>query len=1253
MRTDLTVRTATGGECDVAVFAPDGTPWDAVSDRVRAAVAGAEPRWCGSRALHAGMVVGQPPLVTGAVLTDRRPCTRPDSTVRLEVVGGRDCGAAVAIGAASLDIGRDPDCDLVLTDPLVSRRHARVRVGPAGVTAIDLASTDGIHLCGRRVATARLGPGTVLRVGSSFLALDGVAGSTPRPVAVPVPQAPAPPERAGRLPLAATLLPAVLGAGLALLTRSWEFLAFAALTPLAALASAFGERRHARRAYRSVLARYHRDRADSENARSDALRNEAVHRRREFPHPAALRRDRGVVRDGASPDLLRVRIGLGAMPSHLQDDREIVDVPVTIDLAAGPVAVVGPREVTRELARWLVVQIAMFTSPADVAVEVPMRGEWRWARWLPHASSATAAHVVEVRDSAAADDATTGARATAVVLVDEIAAIPAGCTTRIVVADDPGATVIAYPPGDERRTAVADRIDAGLAEQLARSLAGAGDGRPNASTIPRTCHLTDLIDHADPETRWRRSTGAADTTIGMGAGGPVRIDLDRDGPHVLVAGSTGAGKSELLQCLVAGLAVEHPPRDMSFLLVDYKGGAAFGECARLPHTVGLVTDLDAQLTRRVLTALDSELARRERLFAAAGAADLASYRATRRTPIARLVIVVDEFATLADELGDFVPSLVGIARRGRSLGLHLVLATQRPSGVVSPEIRANTALRICLRVTSAAESIDVVDTPAAADIAHTTPGRAILRVGADTRVFQTARVCGAAEQTASAVGVVALGAWRGVPEQHRGAAVTDLQRAVSRARAAHRGMPSPHRPWLEPLPSVLFLAESTAEPDAEPEAEPGIAIGRVDLPAEQRQPGLTLDFDAGATVLITGGPRSGRSSALRMIAHAAAAQHPPHELQLYGIDATGCGLAELRVHPHTGTVATTAEGFDFAARLVERLAATSRRSLLVVDGWDELLAASDECDGGRTAERLTNMLRAGLQGVLTSVVAGGRATLSPRLATLATARFVLRLNDAGEYAAAGVPAHCVPCAPPPGRAVRLSDWAPVQFAWLDRPVPVAGEAARDALRMRPLPRSITLSQLPSGNGTVLGVHGDTGEVAAVDLLASEARLLLAGPARSGRSTALRTILRQHRGCTVVAPARSPLAAAARAGDHAMAQLPGDLPDAGLLLVDDIELVADTELGDAIAAWADSGAPRRAVVAAGRTEALALGYRGVIAWLRAQSCGILLRPCPADGALLGVTVATTRTPWPAGRGVLVPDPRWGLGADPTQIQVAAP
>jgi S-DNA-T family DNA segregation ATPase FtsK/SpoIIIE len=171
--------------------------------------------------------------------------------------------------------------------------------------------------------------------------------------------------------------------------------------------------------------------------------------------------------------------------------------------------------------------------------------------------------------------------------------------------------------------------------------------------------------------------------------------------------------------------VANPPEALTFVLVDYKGGSAFRECARLPHTVGLVTDLDAHLVSRELDSLGAELKRRERLLAYAGAKDLEDYVALRShdsqdhhalPAIPRLVIVIDEFAGLVAELPDFVPGLVGIAQCGRSLGIHLVLATQRPTGVVSPEIRANTALRICLRVTDDAESRDVLDAPDAARI---------------------------------------------------------------------------------------------------------------------------------------------------------------------------------------------------------------------------------------------------------------------------------------------------------------------------------------------------------------------------------------------------------------------------------------------------------------------------------------------------------------------------------------------------------
>jgi DNA segregation ATPase FtsK/SpoIIIE and related proteins len=160
-----------------------------------------------------------------------------------------------------------------------------------------------------------------------------------------------------------------------------------------------------------------------------------------------------------------------------------------------------------------------------------------------------------------------------------------------------------------------------------------------------------------------------------------------------VAGTTGSGKSEFLRSLVAGLSIANGPGDVAFLLIDYKGGATFADCSRLPHTVGVVTDLDAHLTRRVLRSLDAELRRRELLFAQVGARDVDQYRTTI-TPHAslhRLILIVDEFAALAEELPDFLDGLIDIAQRGRSLGIHLILATQRPGGVISPEIRANTA----------------------------------------------------------------------------------------------------------------------------------------------------------------------------------------------------------------------------------------------------------------------------------------------------------------------------------------------------------------------------------------------------------------------------------------------------------------------------------------------------------------------------------------------------------------------------------
>ncbi len=268
------------------------------------------------------------------------------------------------------------------------------------------------------------------------------------------------------------------------------------------------------------------------------------------------------------------------------------------------------------------------------------------------------------------------------------------------------------------------------------------------SSLPERVPILDVVGIDEPtvelvRAQWTAAGGGPRTpraTIGVSARGPFAVDLVSDGPHGLVAGTTGAGKSELLRSLVVGLAVNLPPDELNVVLIDFKGGSAFDACADLPHTVGLVTDLDEHLAGRVLRCLRAELGYRERVLREAGVASLDEHRRLPRPkPLPRLLVVVDEFAFLALEFPEFMPALVDIAQRGRSLGLHLILATQRPAGVVDNKIKANTNLRIALRVQDDGDSMDVVGTRDAAAIPRRIPGRAIARLGAGELVdFQSA-----------------------------------------------------------------------------------------------------------------------------------------------------------------------------------------------------------------------------------------------------------------------------------------------------------------------------------------------------------------------------------------------------------------------------------------------------------------------------------------------------------------------------------
>jgi S-DNA-T family DNA segregation ATPase FtsK/SpoIIIE len=220
--------------------------------------------------------------------------------------------------------------------------------------------------------------------------------------------------------------------------------------------------------------------------------------------------------------------------------------------------------------------------------------------------------------------------------------------------------------------------------------------------------------------------------------GPVSVDLDEDGPHLLVAGTTGSGKSATLETLLLSLAHSWGPHDLTLALMDFKGGAGLGALAALPHVRSLLTDLDGGLAERALVALAAELDERKRALASAGFESFSAWeRATGAPP--RLVVVADEYQEISAAYRDFVPHIARLAAQGRSLGLHLVLSTQRPAGAVTPDIRANISTVIALRVTSEAESRDVIGTPEAARIPAAAPGRAILARGTHHVTVQVAQ----------------------------------------------------------------------------------------------------------------------------------------------------------------------------------------------------------------------------------------------------------------------------------------------------------------------------------------------------------------------------------------------------------------------------------------------------------------------------------------------------------------------------------
>ena len=854
------------------------------------------------------------------------------------------------------------------------------------------------------------------------------------------------------------------------------------------------------------------------------------------------------------------------------------DAPVVVPLRQlDVITLTGPPARARALARALICELAAFHAPDDLRF-LAAHPAWRWMEQLPHCAGTgpggAAPHLVAIVDATqlpgvdpppgpddrpppgrqrhaiTADELlgrSAAAGGTVIWLARSVSGEPSELSLRVRVDDRGWATLQETTPGGRLIGGIrTDAADLAFCETLARHLAPRRLERP--ATRPAPAGPVRLLDLLDPRAGPvgpgggvppRPRSRLLQVPVGVGrGGGPLVLDLKEAaeggiGPHGLVVGATGSGKSELLRTIVAGLAATHPPDQLAFVLVDFKGGAAFADLAPLPQVAGLITNLhsDVSMVDRAMAALQGELSRRQRLLHRNGnRPDLRAYTAGRALdprlePLPHLLIVVDEFGELLVARPEFLDLFAAIGRVGRSLGMHLLLASQRLDEGRLRGLDSHLRYRICLRTFSAAESTAVLGVPDAHHLPPA-PGAALLKVDAAPPAAFTAALVSA-----------------------------DLETLVGGLAGAGRPV---HQVWLPPL-----AADITLDPLLTSVARGWlrVPVGAVDRPLEQEQGPLVLDLSGGAGHLaVVGAPRTGKSTLLCTLVAALAATHPPDEVQVYAVDLGGGLLHRLGDLPHVGAVCGPRQAervrrlvrelrslvFDRERRFrdlgVDSMAAwhALRRAgldlggygevFLLVDNWGALVREQPELEA-----EITELAGLGLHYGVHLVLAANRwAELRPGLRENLGGRLELRLNDPLESEVGRAAAAALPDLP--GRGLTPSG---LQFqaalpgqtgAVLDRALPGRDGAAAPPLRLLPTLLAET-TLLTTGSGPpaagsgvpaagpgppAAGAAGAAGglpfaveehrlEVVRLDLFEGSPHLLVLGDAGCGKSSLLRLV----------------------------------------------------------------------------------------------------------------------------------------------------
>ena len=898
-----------------------------------------------------------------------------------------------------------------------------------------------------------------------------------------------------------------------------------------------------------------------------------------------------------------------------------VALPTIVRLYIGAADGAGdPRDRVRGLARAILAQLAVFHAPTELLVAAcvsePRRPEWEYLKWLPHALHPTRTDrlgpVRLIADSGIAlerllDDLLTGRPRSGpgsppdgphlVVLVD--GAGLSGCEHLTAEGGLAGVTLIELdspPPrlldpvtialtvapdgvlhsrsAEERGAAGdADRLDLPAAAALARQLAPlrlAAPGRPGEGGPTVDRGLAELLGIGEPgeftaAAGWTARPGRSRLRVPVGVGPdghPVELDLkesaqDGMGPHGLLIGATGSGKSELLRTLVLGLAATHDSQALNLVLVDFKGGATFASLDRLPHTAAVITNLRDQLplVDRMTDALNGELQRRQELLKRAGNfASLHDYeRARAATGLAALpvlLVICDEFSELLFAKPDFIETFVQIGRLGRSLGVHLLLASQRLEEGRLRGLETHLSYRIGLRTFSAMESRAVLGVPDAFELPRS-PGHGYLRYATEPlQRFRAAYVSGpyrrpgrvrvdpgtpilefssrfapAAPSTPPAPDMAAQGS----PDDAEARASSLLELLVDRLAGA--GVPA-HQVWLPPLDQPAALTELTGPLVADPvlgmttantQLRGGlqVPVALVDKPFDQRRDPLWLKLSGAAGhVAIVGAPRSGKSTLLLTVLCGLSVTHSPAQVHIYCLDFGGGALAGVRDLPHVGGVAGRLEP-DAVRRTVGELSAmlvareregSSARAgraevFLAVDGWATIRGEYEDLEPA-VADLATRGLSYGIHVL---AAANRWMDFRPALRDLFGSRLELRLGDPADSLLSRKAATNVPEASP-GRGL-----TPDGFHFLAAAPPgddlvksiASAWTGAKAPPVRLLPTLVRHDDLPEsdatgGGGITIGLaQNDLGPVV-VDF-AADPHFLVFGDGESGKSSFLRSL----------------------------------------------------------------------------------------------------------------------------------------------------